>query len=91
METVNEKERSFEREAGKVGTPKPSFHLKKERPMTEKSSFIEAESLEKKMARKVSMSTNKSETGSAKGRKVLNHPKSMGTFIVEIDKFKIRK
>jgi len=77
VEALNEKERSFERETNKVGNPKPSFHMKKERPIPDKNSLIEAEPLEKKMSRKVSLSTNKSDTSSAKGRKLLNHPKSM--------------
>ena len=81
VEALNEKERSFERETNKVGTPKPSFHMKKERPIPDKNSLIEAEPLEKKMSRKVSLSTNKSDTSSAKGRKLLNHPKSMSMLL----------
>ena len=55
---------------------KSNSHMKKERPPSEKSMLLEADPLEKKTGRKISMVTNKSEPGSAKGRKVPGHPKS---------------
>ena len=71
VQLVSEKERSFEREATKTGATKS----RKERPISGKSTLFEAEPGEKKIGRKVSTTSNRIDSGSAKGKKVLNHPK----------------